>query len=58
MEGLGGEVEAQGEAEVGEGETEAAVEEGAESEEHAVRERVGEGTQGSRTFAGSKRKKQ
>ena len=41
---------------VGKTETEAAVEEGAEREEHAVRKRVLEGTHGS--DAGCKRKKQ
>ena len=56
MEGLGEEAEAQGEAEVGGRETEAAEEEGAESEEHAVRKWVCEGMQGS--DAGCKRKKQ
>ena len=45
---------------MGKSETQSAVEEGGESEEHVVRKRMREGTQGSRTFAdaGSKRKKQ
>ena len=56
LEGCGGAAETVG----GTREMETAVEEGAESEEHAVRKRMREGTQGSRTFAdaGSKRKKQ
>ena len=60
VEGVEGAAEAAGGAGVGEREMEAAVEEGAENEEHAVRKREREGTQGSRTLAdtGSKRKKQ
>ena len=60
-EGLAGAAtKARGGAEMGKGGNGAAVGEAAESEEHAVRKRVREGTQGSRTFAdaGSKRKKQ
>ena len=60
VEEVGGAAETAGGAEVGKSETQAAVEEGGESEEHAERKREREGTQGSSTLAdaGSKRKKQ
>ena len=47
LEGCGGAAETVGGTEVGTREMETAVEEGAESEEHAVRKRMREGTQGS-----------
>ena len=59
VEEVGGAAETAGGTEVGKRETQAAVEEGGENEEHAVRKREREGTRGLRTLddAGSKRKK-